>query len=133
MNDSARATLTAITPFFIVRDLPASIAFYRDRLGFRLTFAAPEEAPFFGILARDEIQVMLKCIGPDVHAIPNPTRHAWARWDAFVHTDDPDRLALEFESNGVTLHTPVSDTDDGLRGCELRDPDGYVLFFGHPR
>ena len=25
------------------------------------------------------------------------------------------------------------DTHDGLRGFELTDPDGYVLFFGRPR
>ena len=24
-------------------------------------------------------------------------------------------------------------TDDGLRGFELKDVDGYVLFFGRPR
>jgi hypothetical protein len=25
------------------------------------------------------------------------------------------------------------DTHDGLRGFEIQDPDGYVLFFGRPR
>ena len=30
--------LTAIRPFFIVRDLQHSIAFYRERLGFQLDF-----------------------------------------------------------------------------------------------
>jgi hypothetical protein len=28
---------------------------------------------------------------------------------------------------------PLKDTQDGLRGFELRDTDGYVLFFGRPR
>jgi len=27
----------------------------------------------------------------------------------------------------------AQDTHDGLRGFELKDPDGYVLFFGRPR
>jgi len=59
-------------------------------------------------------------------------RHPLARWDAFVHTPDPDALASEFMARGVTLHTPLADTDDSLRGFELQDPDGYVLFFGRP-
>jgi hypothetical protein len=28
---------------------------------------------------------------------------------------------------------PLADTQDGLRGFEVEDPDGYVLFFGRPR
>jgi len=28
---------------------------------------------------------------------------------------------------------PLKDTHDGLRGFEICDPDGYVLFFGRPR
>ena len=27
---------------------------------------------------------------------------------------------------------PLKDTDDGLRGFELKDADGYVFFFGRP-
>lgn len=27
----------------------------------------------------------------------------------------------------------VADTQDGLRGFEVQDPDGCVLFFGRPR
>ena len=30
--------ITAIAPFFIVRDVPAAMAFYRDRFGFEITF-----------------------------------------------------------------------------------------------
>jgi hypothetical protein len=56
-----------------------------------------------------------------------------ARWDAYVDVPDPDALAAEFASRNVELSEPLKDTDDGLRGFELRDADGYVLFFGRPR
>lgn len=128
----AGPALTSITPFFIVRDVMPSIAFYRDQLGFAVTYAAPDQAPFFAILRRDGASLMVKAILPEVHPAPNPSRHPWARWDAFVHTPDPDALAAEFMSRGVDLHAPLADTDDGLRGFEVQDPDGYVLFFGRP-
>ena len=35
------AEVSAISPCFIVRNVPAALAFYRDRLGFRVTFAHP--------------------------------------------------------------------------------------------
>lgn len=133
MSDSAaQAALTSITPFFIVRDVSPSIAFYRDALGFQLTFLAPEGDPFFAILRRGGAQIMVKAILPDVQPLPNCKRHPWARWDAFISAPDPDSLAAEFIARGVNMHAPLADTDDGLRGFELQDPDGYILFFGRP-
>jgi catechol 2,3-dioxygenase-like lactoylglutathione lyase family enzyme len=126
------ATLDAITPFFIVRDVAPSIAFYRDRLGFQVTYAAPADDPFFAILARDGARLMIKAILPEVQPMPNHQRHPWAPWDAFVHTRDPDSLAVELGARGVSLHAPLADTGDGLRGFAVQDPDGYVLFFGRP-
>ena len=124
--------LASITPFFIVGDVRRSIAFYRDRLGFALTFLAPEEGPFFAIVQRDGVQIMVKAIVPEVQAIPNHTRHPWARWDAYVDTPDPDALAEELAGRGLAFRAQLGDTDDGLRGFEVQDPDGYVLFFGRP-
>jgi uncharacterized glyoxalase superfamily protein PhnB len=53
--------------------------------------------------------------------------------DAFVYVPDPDALAAEFAGHGATFSEPLKDTHDGLRGFEITDPDGYVLFFGRPR
>jgi hypothetical protein len=50
-----------------------------------------------------------------------------------VFLTDPDGLAEGFAARGVRFHRPIQDTDDGLRGFEVRDGDGYVLFFGRPK
>jgi uncharacterized glyoxalase superfamily protein PhnB len=130
-----RPTIAGIAPFFIVRNVPVALAFYRDRLGFDVTFQGPEpDDVFFGIVQRGAAMIMLKDVGVD--PMPNRTRDAgrgWARWDAYVAVPDADALAAELTSRGVELSRPLQDTDDGLRGFELEDADGYVLFFGHPR
>jgi hypothetical protein len=64
--------------------------------------------------------------------VPNRHRHPDARWDAFIHVADPDTLAAESVRRGVALSAALSGTDDGLRGSELADRDGYLLFFGAP-
>ncbi len=124
-----------ISPFFIVRNVPVALAFYRDKLGFEVTFEGPEEDDiFFGIVQRGWAMLMFKDIG--VEPIPNRTRDVGkgdARWDAYVYVPDPDELALEFASRDVEFHEPLKDTHDGLRGFEIKDGDGYVLFFGRPR
>ncbi|HEU4694264.1 MAG TPA: VOC family protein [Vicinamibacterales bacterium] len=124
-----------VSPLFIVRDVPAALAFYRDRFGFDITFQGPEPSDiFFGIVQRGRAMIMMKAI--DVEPVPNATRdigHGIARWDAYVYVPDPDALAAEFSSREVEFLTPLSDNDDGLRGFEVKDADGYVLFFGRPR
>jgi len=127
-----RAALSAISPLFVVSDLQQALRFYRERLGFEVTYQAPAPDPFFAIVARDGVQLMLKVVAEDVGALPNRSRHPDARWDVYVHVPDPDTLAAEFRDRGVTFSAPLTDTDDGLRGFELIDHDGYLLFFGHP-
>ena len=127
--------IVGIAPFFIVRDVPAALAFYRGRLGFDVTFEGPEpDDIFFGIVQRGRAMIMFKHVGVD--PVPNYTRDVKkgiARWDAYLHVPDPDALAAEFSSRDVPFSEPLQDTNDGLRGFEVKDADGYVLFFGRPR
>jgi len=131
----AQAEISGISPFFIVRDVPSSLSFYRDQLGFEITFQGPDpDDIFFGIVRRGGAQILMKAIG--VTPVPNYTRvikKGIARWDAFVIVPDPDALAAEFSSRNVEFFEPLKDTEDGLRGFELKDADGYLLFFGRPR
>jgi catechol 2,3-dioxygenase-like lactoylglutathione lyase family enzyme len=126
-----RPILNVIAPSFIVRDAEAAVAFYREKLGFNIVYQGPGDEPFLAIVSRDAAMIMVKAVGAD--PAPNNTRHPWARWDAYIGTPDPDALAAEFTSRGVVFSVPLKDTSDGLRGFELKDADGYVLFFGHPR
>ncbi len=127
-----RASLGHISPFFIVSNVSRAIKFYVERLGFETRFLAPEEEPFFAIVGRDTVQVYLKNPADDLTPQPNNTRHPRAPWDAFVFLEDPDALATELAGREVEFHKRIQNTDDGLRGFEIRDSDGYVLFFGRP-
>lgn len=121
-------------PLFIVRNVPATLAFYRDKLGFEIMFQGPEENDiFFGIVQRGRAMIMFKAI--DVEPQPNHTRdigHGVAAWDAYVYVPDPDSLYAEFVSRDVEFFKPLHDNDDRLRGFEIEDVDGYVLYFGRP-
>ena len=67
----------------------------------------------------------LKLLPPDI-------KQGFAPWDAYLYVPDPDALAAEFTSRGVALWRPLGDNDDDLRGFEIQDADGYVLYFGRP-
>ena len=124
-----RPKLDAISPSFIVSNVEQTIAFYRDKLGFETRFLQPDKDPFFAIIGRDGAQIFIKA-ERDISPVPNHTRHRHLRLDAFVYARDPDALATEFAGHGAAFSEPLKDTSDGLRGFEITDPDGYVLFFG---
>lgn len=126
-----RPDIVGISPFFIVQDVAAALAFYRDRLGFEVTFQGFGDDLFFGIVRRGGAMIMFKSVGVD--PLPNYRREPAARWDAYLSVPDPDALAAEFASRHVEFSEPLKGTEDGLRGFELKDSDGYVLFFGRPR
>ncbi len=132
-HEGASRNLASINPFFIVKNLQASIAYYIERLGFQLDFQGPDDDPFYGRVSRDGIGIMLKAILPDVLPRPNRTRHEWARWDAYIYSLNPDALFNEFKQRGVSFVTELSFIDDGLWGFEITDADGYVLAFARVR
>jgi len=128
---TTKPEITSASPFFIVQNCSAALSFYRDKLGFDITYQEPAAGPFFGIVSRGGAMIILKSVG--IAPLPNCKRQPDARWDAYLEAPDPDALAAEFISRDVRFSVPLKDTHDGLRGFELKDADGYVLFFGRPR
>ncbi|NBA88337.1 hypothetical protein GVN16_21370 [Emticicia sp. CRIBPO] len=124
--------LSQIWPFFIVDDLKISVAFYVGKLGFEIRYMGPDDDVYWAIVGRDNISIMLKAITPEIKPLPNHTRHEWAPWDVYIATADPDTLFEEYCSNEVSFSKPLHVNSDNLKGFEIKDADGYVLFFGRP-
>lgn len=122
------------SPLFIVRNVPETLSFYRDKLGFEVTFEGPEPNDiFFGIVERGRAMIMFKAI--DVEPVPNYTRdigHGIASWDAYIYVPDPDALYKEFAARDVEFKVPLCDNSDNLRGFEIKDCNGYIIYFGRP-
>lgn len=123
--------ISSVSPFFIVRDVSAAVSFYREILGFEVAFQEADSEPFFAIVQRDGAMLFVKDVGET--PVPNRKRNPEARWDAYFSVPDPDALAGEFAARGAEFSEPIQDTHDGLRGFEIEDADGHVLFFGRPR
>jgi len=62
----SKTAITGMAAFFIVKNVPGALSFYRDQLGFDITFQGPDDADiFFGIVQRGAAMIMLKDVGVD--------------------------------------------------------------------
>ena len=61
--EEAKGNLASISPFFIVKDLQASISHYIERFGFQLDFQGPADDVYYGHVSRDGIG------GPDTNGL----------------------------------------------------------------
>lgn len=116
---------TAVMP---VTDLAASLAFYRDCLGF--TLIEHDAATDLAWIDANGYPVLLA--GPDAGDItPNPDEiHEVVRPDGtlFVFASDLNRLKAELTERGVAGIRLV-ERSWGDRTLTVRDPDGYTISF----
>jgi len=129
-RDSAgtRATFRFSVPVLRVRDVAATVAWYRRQLGFTAeTF--PERGPHeFAIIERDGVQLLVRRDSGATRAVDMHTG-----WDLYLWVDGADlgRLEAQFALSGEVVR-PVSPMSSTIAELEVRDPDGYVLCIGGP-
>lgn len=111
-------------PVLQVADVPASAAWYRDRLGFEIG-GLWGEPPAFAIVGRGAVTVFLDA-SRAAAGEPLPVNQYWA---AYIYVDDVAALIDEFRERGTTPLRGPEDTFYGCREVDVRDLDGYTICF----
>jgi catechol 2,3-dioxygenase-like lactoylglutathione lyase family enzyme len=119
--------LLHIAPVFRVADIPRSLSFYRDRLGFTVEFVHEN---FYAGVCRDGCHIHLKCSPPTPRDQTAFEREEHI--DAYVGVHNPEGLSECFASAGVAFVVPLRHMPYGTE-FYVRDPDGYVLGFVESR
>jgi lactoylglutathione lyase len=113
-----------------VRDLPASVAWYRDVLGFTLDREYRRDGRLLAVALRaGAVQLLL---GQDDGA-RGPDRVKGEGFSLQVTTaQDVDEIAARIRARGGELETEPADVW-GKRAFRLRDPDGFRFTISSPR
>ena len=115
-----------IAPQFFTTDLPATLAYYRDKLGFDCV-GTWHDPPVYAIVARDQHRIHFRCAEP---ARPNPDKYDDELLDAYLFIDDADALYAEYASRGVEFTRALANTPWDSREFVVKDCDGRLLAFG---
>ena len=126
--------VTGLAPLLQVFDMPRSVAFYRDVLGFEVVATSPPRGPDdfdWGLLRLGGAKLMLNTAYEEADRPPqlDPSRLA-AHGDTGLYFGcaDVDAAYAWLREKGVSVPPPAN-APYGMRQLYLRDPDGYVVCF----
>lgn len=106
---------------FVVSDITASIAHYRDALGFTVTFQYGDPTSYT-CLCRDEVALHLLA-AHRTHRLPG-------NGGICVFVSDVDGVYAELAGRGAKVIKPPENYDYGMRDFDVVDLDGNQMTFG---
>lgn len=115
-----------IAPQFFTTDIPGTLAYYKDKLGFECqgTWLDP---PVYAIVTRDEHAIHFRWAAPPT---ANPDKYADELLDAYLSVEDADALYAEYAAKGVKFTRELGNTPWQSREFVVKDCDGRLLAFG---
>jgi len=123
-----------VTTLIQVFDMPTSVAFYRDILGFEVVMSSRPGDDFdWGLLRLDGAQLMLNTAYEKETrpAKPDPVTMIAHNDTGFFFMADPDAAYEHLRSKGIEA-SPPKVAPYGMKQLYVKDPDGYVICFQCP-
>ncbi|HYC86276.1 MAG TPA: VOC family protein [Chryseosolibacter sp.] len=122
--------LHKLSPILWTKDLPETVRFYENVLGFR----SRSNFPDFASLTREEVEIMFIVPQPDPEDcntggeevfFPKPVLTG----SLFITTEEVDKL-WEFVKDKATVKSPIANREYLMRDFSILDVNGYELVFG---
>jgi uncharacterized glyoxalase superfamily protein PhnB len=118
---AASAMLVGAATVFVVADIGKSLAYYRDALGFDVTFRYGEPL-FYACLCRDEVALHLLAA--------NKSKQLPGHGGLCVFVKDIDAVHAELVERGAKVIKAPQDYAYGMRDFDLVDLDGNRITYG---
>lgn len=118
-----------------VFDMPTSLAFYRDVLGFEVVSDVPPDDQCDWVMLKIHASELMLNTAYEAHerpAVPEPARIAAHKDIAlFFDCEDADAAYAYLRERGIAAKPPKV-APYGMKQVYLRDPDGYEICLQHP-
>jgi uncharacterized glyoxalase superfamily protein PhnB len=113
-------TFNAIAPIFQVADVPRSIQFYTQVLGFEVEWTSGTP-PTHASVCHESVEINLA-----QRDAKEPVRVS----HAYVQVTGVDEYVRMISAAGANVTVPLADRFYGMRDCRVADPDGNELSLG---
>ena len=124
-DEASALKLSAVMPSITVSDIGASIAWYRDVMGFVVAREMEHEGQRVGaVISAGGVQFLL---GQDDFAKGRDRQKGIGFRLYCVSEQDIDELAATIKARGGTLDQEPTDQPWGARDLTVSDPDGFKI------
>ena len=108
---------------FPVEDVRKTAEYYRDLLGFEITFEWGDPVTY-AVMKRGE-GVSVHIVQKDDDGFEPSSVHT----ALYVFVHDVDAVYDEYKSKDVNITNDIGDREYGMRDFDVKDPNGYCLSF----
>lgn len=117
----AAPRLVAFAAVFTVAEVPPSLRFFTDRLGFKIDFQMGDP-PSYAIIERGAVSLHLMPKSQDPRGLGTSS--------VYVFVAGVDALHDELKGRGCPIEAAPETLSYGMREMSVRDPDGNRVTFG---
>jgi len=117
-----------LTPNLIVRNVEASLKFYREVLGLETGMTVPEAAPYvFGSVANGAVEIFFNDQKVVSAEYPKLAANISASITLYTEVDDLQAILERVQKMGPKITMPVTEQFYGMREFAFEDIDGYTI------
>ncbi len=125
-----KVRLTNVCPVFISKDVPKTVQFFVDKLGFKYA-EHYDKIDNFATVYRDSIEFVI--VQSKFGEVESNAKIYGAGYDAYINTDTVagvDIIYEEFKGKGVKIVAAPRKTDYGSYEFVIEDIDGRLIGIG---
>lgn len=123
-----------VTPELVVEDVNATVAFYRDVLGFESVITVPEEGVLdWALLKKGSVQLMIEAKRSIIKELPAfKDVQIGGSLILYIDVDEVQKFYEQIKQHVEVVREPHG-TFYGAREFAIRDINSYVLLFAERR
>ena len=118
-----------LTPNLVVRDVAASMQFYRSVLAFQPAITVPEQAPYiFGSVTSGGVEIFFndqKTVTEDYPALG--AKPIGGSLTLFIEVEGIEEVLAAVQKHGAKITMPLKQQFYGMREFAFEDPEGWVI------
>ena len=117
-----------LTPNLVVRNVEASLKFYREILGLEKAITVPEQSPYvFASVSNGAVEIFFNDQKIVAAEYPKLAATIGASLTLYMEVDSLQAILDRVQKAGAKISMPVTEQFYGMREFAFEDQDGYTI------
>ncbi|MGD0507269.1 MAG: VOC family protein [Terriglobales bacterium] len=117
-----------LTPNLVVRNVEASLKFYREILGLEKAISVPDESPYvFAAVSNGAVEIFFNDQKTVAAELPKLAANIGASLTLYMEVDNLQSVLDRVQKARAKISMPVTEQFYGMKEFAFEDGDGYTI------